>query len=246
MGQGLLRARSASVTPLFAWDCARIYPARKSNVPKHRHPHQRATTSYLHAYGGAKVNIESALQTLRLQGWIPMASALVGTETRPPVGNKWSTSHCRHIHRSNPTTIAQLTEGRSARDQPKQPPAKKNIDLTLRPHPLTQKEDLLLLSLWRKHCQVPKGCALGTWLRGANKELGPDNDESRDWKHGLGCASISPFSRGYSEQLPNQCLARGSMDYLGKQCFSYSQRWGGMADCLCTSCRCSHYHGSSN
>ena len=95
----------------------------------------------LHAYGGAKVHMEAALQTLRLQGWIPMASALVGTDTRPPL---WVTSDLR------------VTAGTS-------------IDLTLRPHPLTQKEDLLLLSLWRRHWHVPKGCALGTWLRGTNK-----------------------------------------------------------------------------
>ena len=31
----------------------------------------------LHAYGSAKVHMESALQTLRLQGWIPVASAHV-------------------------------------------------------------------------------------------------------------------------------------------------------------------------
>ena len=79
-----------------------------------------------------------------------MASALVGTDTRPPL---WVTSDLR------------VTAGTS-------------IDLTLRPHPLTQKEDLLLLSLWRRHWHVPKGCALGTWLRGTNKELGPDNNES--------------------------------------------------------------------
>ena len=53
-----------------------------------------------------------------------------------------------------------------------------SIDITFGPHPLTQKEDLLLLSLWRRHWHVPKGCALGTWLKGANKELGPDNEES--------------------------------------------------------------------
>ena len=53
-----------------------------------------------------------------------------------------------------------------------------SIDITFGPHPLTQKEDLLLLSLWRRHCHVPKGCALGTWLKGINKELGPDNEES--------------------------------------------------------------------
>ena len=104
----------------------------------------------LHAYGGAKVHMETALQTLRLQGWIPMASALVGNDTRPPL---WVTDDLR------------VTAGTS-------------IDITFGPHPLTEKEDLLLLSLWRRHCHVPKGCALGTWLKGTNKELGPDNDES--------------------------------------------------------------------
>ena len=104
----------------------------------------------LHAYGGAKVHMESVLETLRLQGWIPMASALVGTVKRPPM---WATTDLR------------VTAGTS-------------IDLAIRPTPLTQKEDLLLLSLWRRHCHVPKGCALGTWLMGVNKELGPNNQES--------------------------------------------------------------------
>ena len=53
-----------------------------------------------------------------------------------------------------------------------------SIDITLRPHPLTQKEDLLLLSLWRRYWHVPKGSALGTWPTNTNKELGPDNEES--------------------------------------------------------------------
>ena len=57
-------------------------------------------------------------------------------------------------------------------------PRAHRLILPLGPHPLTEKEDLLLLSLWRRHCHVPKGCALGTWLKGTNKELGPDNDES--------------------------------------------------------------------
>ena len=91
----------------------------------------------LHAYGGAKVHMESALQTLRLQGWIPMASALVGTDMRPPL---WVTNDLR------------VTAGTS-------------IDLTLRPHPLTQKEDLLLLSLWRRHWHVPKDVHLALGSR---------------------------------------------------------------------------------
>ena len=134
----------------------------------------------LHAYGGAKVHMESALQTLRLQGWIPMASALVGTVTRPPL---WVTNDLR------------VTAGTS-------------IDLTLRPHPLTQKEDLLLLSLWRRHCQVPKGCALGTWLRGTNKELGPDNDES---PHKL----ASPLNVAYPATADNVRSTVG-LEFLGK------------------------------
>ena len=93
------------------------------------------------AYGGAKVHMESALQTLRLQGWIPMASALIRTVKRPPI--------------CGATTDLRVTAGTS-------------IDLAIRPTPLTQKEDLLLLSLWRRYCQVPKGCAFGTWLTGVN------------------------------------------------------------------------------
>ena len=134
----------------------------------------------LHAYGGAKVHMESALQTLRLQGWIPMASALVGTDTRPPL---WVTNDLR------------VTAGTS-------------IDLTLRPHPLTQKEDLLLLSLWRRHWRVPKGCALGTWLRGTNKELGPDNDES---PHKL----ASPLNVAHPATANNVRSTVG-LEFLGK------------------------------
>ena len=85
------------------------------------------------AYGGAKVHMESALQTLRLQGWIPMASALVGTDTRPPL---WVTNDLR------------VTAGTS-------------IDLTLRPHPLTQKEDLFALIAVAKALACSQGMC--TW-----------------------------------------------------------------------------------
>ena len=110
----------------------------------------------LHPYGGAKVHMESAFQTLRLQGWIPMASALVGTVKKPPA---WVTNDLR------------VTAGTS-------------VDMSICPTLLTPKEDLLLLSLWRRHFQVPKGSALGTWLIGVNKELGPDNQDS---PHRPGC-----------------------------------------------------------
>ena len=76
-------------TPLFAWDCARIYPARGSNVPKHRHPHQRTTTSYLpriwrseSTYGVCPSNITIA--RLDADGF-----SVGGNRTKTtPVGNK--------------------------------------------------------------------------------------------------------------------------------------------------------------
>ena len=45
MGQSLLRARSSCVPPIPTRNCASIYPARGSNVPKYRYPHQCAATS---------------------------------------------------------------------------------------------------------------------------------------------------------------------------------------------------------
>ena len=135
----------------------------------------------LHAYGGAKLHME-----LRLQGWIPMASALVGTVKMPPA---WTTNDLR------------VTAGTS-------------IDFSICPTPLSQKEDLLLCSLWRRQCQVPKCCALGTWFTGVNKELGPDNqvaptnlaarktlntrhlptsfDPLQDWSSLLNCRLLPP------------------------------------------------------
>ena len=83
------------------------------------------------------------------------------------VGYRWLLRWWELIrdHHCGLPTILRVTAGTS-------------IDITLRPHPLTQKEDLLLLSLWRRYWHVPKGSALGTWLTNTNKELGPDNEES--------------------------------------------------------------------
>ena len=150
MGQGLLRAR-ALASLLYLPHCARIYPARGSNVPKHRRPHQCPTTSYTPRIWGSESSY----------GVCPSNITIARLDTDGfGVGGKQSQDHPLWV-----TNDLRVTAGTS-------------IDLTLRPHPLTQKEDLLLLSLWRRHCQVPKGCALGTWLRGTDKELGPDNDES--------------------------------------------------------------------
>lgn len=155
-----------------AWHSAGVHLARRSDVSKYSV--QRPVI--LHAYGGAKVHMESALQTLRLQGWIPITSALVGTVKKPPA---WTTNDLRG------------TAGTS-------------IDLSIGPTPLTPKEDLLLLSLWRRQYQVPKGCALGTWLTGVNKELGPNN---RDSPHQPGCPQniVSCSVAGFCPPWPVCC-----------------------------------------
>ena len=81
MDQSLFRARSSCVSPIFTRNCARIYSALGSNVPKYRYPHQRATTS--------SSTPPSDTPTARLDA---EASALVGTDTRPPL---WVTNDLR-------------------------------------------------------------------------------------------------------------------------------------------------------
>ena len=46
MGQSLLRARRSSVPPILTRDCANIYPAWGSHVPKYRYTYQCPTASY--------------------------------------------------------------------------------------------------------------------------------------------------------------------------------------------------------
>ena len=45
----------------------------------------------LHGYGGAKLNMSEGLAMIAGSGWRPLASAMVGTETLPPMwsGEDW-------------------------------------------------------------------------------------------------------------------------------------------------------------
>ena len=45
--------------------------------------HQRP--AIMHAYGGAKVEMDRALATIATEGWIPMAAAMLGTANRLPM-----------------------------------------------------------------------------------------------------------------------------------------------------------------
>ena len=39
----------------------------------------------MHAYGGAKADMEKALASIAPEGWLPMAAAMLGTESKPPM-----------------------------------------------------------------------------------------------------------------------------------------------------------------
>ena len=113
MGQSLLWTRSSIVPPLLTRNCARVYPARGSNVPKYRYPHQRATTSYpsriwrsKSAYGGCPSNTTTA--RLDTDGF----SVGGNRHETTPVGNKWSTSYSGHIDWSHLTTTPAYSKRR--------------------------------------------------------------------------------------------------------------------------------------
>ena len=109
----------------------------------------------LHGYGGAKHEIPRTLPQLAVDGWVPFAHAMVGYLDQLP---SWCKDDLRPVLGTS-------------------------CDFRIHPDPLTRREQLLLLSLWRR-IQVtclPSQCALRTWL--AKKldipiALGPDHERS--------------------------------------------------------------------
>jgi len=108
----------------------------------------------LHGYGGAKKEMPTSLATLAKSGWIPMATAMVGSASSPPLwtGNDW------------------------------RPILGTSIDTRILPPPLSAKESLLLLSQWirlpRDDLHIMH--ATNSWLQPGkvNIALGPDCDDS--------------------------------------------------------------------
>ena len=80
----------------------------------------------------------SSLTTLAGQGWVPLATAMVGKPERPPA---WYGEDLR------------LVVGTS-------------VDCRVLPTPLSEQEEQLLLTLWRRIPlnELPEGCAIRTWL----------------------------------------------------------------------------------
>ena len=109
----------------------------------------------LHGYGGAKHEIPRTLPQLAVDGWVPFAHAMVGYLDQLP---SWCKDDLRPVMGTS-------------------------CDFRIHPDPLTRREQLLLLSLWRRiqvSC-LPNQCALRTWL--ANKldipiAHGPDHEKS--------------------------------------------------------------------
>ena len=109
----------------------------------------------LHGYGGAKRDIPRSLSAIASDGWVPFAHAMVGYLQKAPA---WCKEDLR-------------------------PVVGTSYNFRIQPDPLTHREQLLLLSMWRRirvPC-LPNQCALRTWL--ANKldipiSHGPDHEKS--------------------------------------------------------------------
>ena len=89
----------------------------------------------LHGYGGAKRDIPRTLPGLAEEGWVPFAHAMVGyLDKLPP----WCQDDLRPVMGTS-------------------------CDFRIHPDPLTKREQLLLLSLWRRVrlCSANMACQQG-------------------------------------------------------------------------------------
>ena len=113
--------------------------------------HNRQRPPIMHAYGGAKIGMAQALQSIASEGWIPLAAAMVGTVGKKPL---WSDLGLR-------------------------PVVGTTVDIKLWPSPLKRRDVILLLSCWKRwdHGSISKS-AINTWLKNVNLTYGPDCEDS--------------------------------------------------------------------
>ena len=109
----------------------------------------------MHVYGGAKIGMAQALQSIASEGWVPLAAAMVGTVGKKPM---WAGLGLR-------------------------PVVGTTVDIKISPHPLEHRELVLLLSCWRRwdHGSV-SGSAINTWLADVDLAAGPDCEDSPHFK----------------------------------------------------------------
>ena len=113
--------------------------------------HNRQRPPIMHAYGGAKIGMAQALQSIASEGWIPLAAAMVGTVGKKPL---WADLGLR-------------------------PVVGTTVDIKLWPSPLKHRDVVLLLSCWKRwdHGSISES-AINTWLKNVNLTYGPDCEDS--------------------------------------------------------------------
>ena len=109
----------------------------------------------IHAYGGAKVGMAQALRSIAVEGWVPLAVAMVGTKKKKPM---WADLGLRPVIGTT-------------------------VDIKVMPQTLEDREVDLLLSCWKKwdYQSVPQ-CALNKWLAEVDAEWGPECVDSPHFK----------------------------------------------------------------
>ena len=70
------------LVPIFTLPGDKMFQPTGVHHGRHRPP-------VIHAYGGAKVGMAQALRSIAVEGWVPLAVAMVGTKGKKPSGQTW-------------------------------------------------------------------------------------------------------------------------------------------------------------
>ena len=128
------------LVPIFTLPGDKMFQSTGVQQGRHRPP-------VIHAYGGAKVGMAQALRSIAVEGWVPLAAAMVGTKGKKPM---WADLGLRPVIGTT-------------------------VDIKVMPQALEDREVDLLLSCWKKwdYKSVTQG-ALNQWLNEVDIEWGPE------------------------------------------------------------------------
>ena len=122
-----------------AWHCPGIQSPRRPDVPSSRSFARLPATCHYACVWWCQGWYGESTGAHCLEGWLPMAAAMLGTEGKPPM---WASMGLR-------------------------PVVGTTIDLKVRPTPLSDRERLLLLSCWQQWNPADvQGSTLSHWLVG--------------------------------------------------------------------------------
>ena len=126
--------------PIFTLPGDKMFQSTGVQQGRHRPP-------VIHAYGGAKVGMAEALRSIAVEGFVPLAVAMVGTKGKKPM---WADLGLRPVIGTT-------------------------LDIKVMPQPLEDREVDLLLSCWKKwNFQSVPESALNQWLGKVDVEWGPE------------------------------------------------------------------------